>query len=342
MDGIVEAFVQGISVGEAKDVNGFTMFALMPVQEGTLRYGTLKDAIASRSVKVREVDASGSVGDLKVTNIGIMPVLALDGEELAGAKQNRILNTTVLLAEGSETTIPVSCTEQGRWAYTSYEFGASTSFAPPSIRENAKRAVNKSLEENRGFRANQGEVWDHVTRIARERGVDSPTNAMADVVKSRMPDLDRTLASIPVVEGQCGLLAVADGRVLGMDIISRPEAYFHLHERLVRSYVLEAPRTSSSIRTASPERATAEFLNAVTKAAEQRFKSVALGWDLRYSGNGIVGSALVHENEVIHVAFFHVPAERAFLREPEIRSYRTRMDYRRTGTPREDHTVTGD
>jgi len=44
-----------------------------------------------------------------VANGADRPLLLLDGEELIGAKQNRILNTTVLVAAHTEVTIPVSC-----------------------------------------------------------------------------------------------------------------------------------------------------------------------------------------------------------------------------------------
>jgi hypothetical protein len=46
-----------------------------------------------------------------VVNRANKPVLLIDGEELAGAKQNRVLNTSILIKEVSETKIPVSCTE---------------------------------------------------------------------------------------------------------------------------------------------------------------------------------------------------------------------------------------
>lgn len=336
MDNCVEKSIRGIVLGEATQADGFVVLALTPAQEGMLHYLVLQAAIEAQAVQVREVSTSGSVGDLLVMNLATSPVLALDGEELAGAKQNRILNTTVLLAGNSETAIPVSCTEQGRWAYTSSEFRTSNSFAPPSIRENTKRAVNQSLEQDRGFRTNQGEVWDHVTRLARERGVDSPTHAMSDVVDSRLPELDDMLAAIPVVEGQCGLLALLNGQVLGLDIVSRPDAYTHLHQRLVRSYLLETRTEAIHGQSTKPGVAAAEFLRQILNSEEHSFKSVGLGRDLRYSGIGVVGSALVHEGEVIHLSFFHMPPEPPAALTPGIRSYRTRMEFKRHDTGRSD------
>jgi transposase len=46
-------------------------------------------------VTVQEVSEGGSVPDLLVENSGDTRVLFLEGEELVGAKQNRILNTSV-------------------------------------------------------------------------------------------------------------------------------------------------------------------------------------------------------------------------------------------------------
>lgn len=72
-------------------------------------------AEAGTSVTITELDETGSVPFLTVTNASRHPVLLVDGEELIGAKQNRVLNTSVLVARGSAVRIPVSCVEQGRW-----------------------------------------------------------------------------------------------------------------------------------------------------------------------------------------------------------------------------------
>ena len=50
-----------------------------------------------------------------MVNRGPKPTLIIDGEELVGAKQNRVVNLTILVAAESELIIPVSCVEAGRW-----------------------------------------------------------------------------------------------------------------------------------------------------------------------------------------------------------------------------------
>jgi hypothetical protein len=49
----------------------------------------------------------------------------LDGEELIGAKQNRVLNLTILAGARSSLIIPVSCVEAGRWNMQSQHFSSA-------------------------------------------------------------------------------------------------------------------------------------------------------------------------------------------------------------------------
>ena len=44
-----------------------------------------------------EIDPSGSVPEIMVINKSAQSIFLIDGEELMGAKQNRVLNTSILL-----------------------------------------------------------------------------------------------------------------------------------------------------------------------------------------------------------------------------------------------------
>ena len=46
------------------------------------------------------------------------------------------------------------------------------------------------------------------------------------------------------------------------------------------------------------------FIEKTRQCKEEKFKSVGHGWDHRFEGSTIVGSALVHQEKVIHTAFF--------------------------------------
>src|SRR5262245_14278026 len=78
-------------------------------------YLTLDEALDSNTAHVTEVSESGSVPELVFKNEHDRAVLLVDGEELIGAKQNRILNISILVPARSTLTIPVSCVEAGRW-----------------------------------------------------------------------------------------------------------------------------------------------------------------------------------------------------------------------------------
>jgi hypothetical protein len=111
--------------------------------------------------RVTEVSEAGSVPFLQVANGAARPLLLLDGEELIGAKQNRILNTTVLVDAHTEVTIPVSCVEQGRWGYRGRQLRPGDASLYASLRARKAAHVSQSVRAGRGHRADQGEVWAH-------------------------------------------------------------------------------------------------------------------------------------------------------------------------------------
>ena len=65
----------------------------------------LEETVAAGSVVVDEV-GSGVVSRMLLHNLGDHPVVLVDGEQLVGARQNRILNTTILVPARTRLEIP--------------------------------------------------------------------------------------------------------------------------------------------------------------------------------------------------------------------------------------------
>jgi hypothetical protein len=145
MEKAIGEFLSSLQLGEMSTHKNLSVLPVFPGRNGGPVYLTLKEALQQGTLTISEVTDGGSVPELKVINKGDMPVLLLDGEELAGAKQNRVLNTTILLDVNSETTIPVSCTEHGRWSYTSSHFGDSKVIMASNVRREKVRSVHENL-----------------------------------------------------------------------------------------------------------------------------------------------------------------------------------------------------
>jgi len=176
--------------------------------------------------------------------------------------------------------------------------------AERDVRRAMRRSVNASVVCGRGFSSDQGEVWDRVARFEERHGVRSRTGAQADTFLRRKGDLDALLAAFPLVDGQQGMLVVHGDEIVGLDLVSIPEKYVGLHDKLLRSYVVEA---LVSEREVDDDPALARsFLERIADLEAQSFKSPGLGWDLRFEGNGVLGSVLTYRGRVIHAAFFDV------------------------------------
>lgn len=314
-------FVREVELGKVQEFGGMSVIPLFTAGDSH-DYLTLKEAMEANLITITELDQQGMVPELKVKNHADIPVLILDGEELAGAKQNRVLNTTILLKEKSETVIPVSCTEQGRWRYTTPEFKDSGVVAAHRIRRSNLETVHQSLRMSGEYRSDQRAVWNAIEDLSDEAKVKSETRAMRDVYQDRMRDLNEYLESFPSQAGQKGLLVVLDGEVVGLDLVSSSQAYSLLHEKLVKSYSMEAILREGD-SSEEVNNLVEGFLEDVRGSTGEKHASVGYGVDYRFEGNHSVGSSLVYKDQVIHAAFFSKDDL-----DQDLSSYRQRRSYR--------------
>ena len=304
MDTILRGHIaDGLHLGELQIHNDLALAPLFGTRIGGPDYITVKEALASGRLTISEVSQGGSVPELKLINDCDRDVLMLDGEERAGAKQNRVLNTTILVAAGGSALIPVSCTEQGRWSYKSANFEDSNVSMSPSLRSRKNASVSCSLAESRGYRSDQGEVWESIEELHSSHSTSSGTGAMKDAYEARRDDLSSYLEAFPCQDGQCGMAVLIKGRVAGVEMVSRPEAYLQLHAKLLNSYAMDIPRSRPGKSPANIDKVR-KILESMMEAEERRFPSVGRGEDCRYTAKGILGSALLVEGWIVHMAFF--------------------------------------
>jgi len=292
-----------------------------------LLYLTLKEALKNGRLLIQEVSNSGSVPELKVKNLLDIPVLILDGEELAGAKQNRILNTTILVKEKSEIIIPVSCTEQGRWSYQTNHFYDSDLVSPTFLRAKKASSVSASLKQNRGYHSDQQEIWEDVAFLREKTGVDSATGAMKDVYEQKQTNLEECLKVFQCLPGQKGIFVFIDGEIAGGDILSRAAALAMVFPKLVKSYAMDAliKEQDKIILSQNPIEEARRFLEEIKNCRQEKYPSPGMGDDYRFEGQDKVGSALVVEQQVIHLAFFKASKEEQIGR---MSRYKRRKGYR--------------
>ena len=134
MNAITE-ICQNLRLGSPQQHQSLSVFPLFANANmaSSMNYMLLDAALATEAFKITEISESGTVPLLAAQNDLDQPVFLLDGDELVGAKQNRVLNLSMMLAPKSLTQIPVSCVEAGRWNRRSAKFASSGRTQPDAV-----------------------------------------------------------------------------------------------------------------------------------------------------------------------------------------------------------------
>jgi hypothetical protein len=263
--------------------------------------GWLTLAEAGERARITEVSEEGRIPELRVTNAADQPLLLLDGEELVGARQNRVLNTTVLVGAHSELTVPVSCVEQGRWSYRDRQFSGGDASLYASIRRRKSEDVGRSIRAGQGHVSDQGAIWSELAARTREHQVASPTGAMRDFYAQHQAEMAAARAALAPGTGQVGVLVYLSGRWVGGDVLASPGLFARAWERLCPGYAADAlgARAAAHLKPRPPA-----LLRRLETCPVEPVRGVGLGTEYRLTGLRTTGAALVSDDRVAHLMMF--------------------------------------
>ena len=285
-------------IGEPVEHRGIVVAPLFPHRDPVAAYVTLDEALGA-GLRIREIDEAGAVPELVVENPLAERVLLYDGEELVGAKQNRILNVSVLVEAKSSLRIPVSCVEQGRWSNRSPSFLPGSHISHAELR---RRKAEAQAAQPLAHGVAQGEVWDEVRTMASRMSVHSPTGASSDLYRARERELRALEEAFPAQPGQCGAI-LGLGLDTCLDLVSRPDVFARLWPKLRAGYLLDTLERLDGAPT--PYGELEGLVGSVGRADWNPQPSAGLGEDVRIRGERVIGSGLELDAELIQLSAFH-------------------------------------
>jgi hypothetical protein len=296
--------LETVHVTTPQEVAGLQVYGLRHEAGDGLTYVILDEALAAGTLEVTEVNESGSVPTLRVKNKADTMVFLMAGEQLIGAKQNRVLNASIMVDAQTDLPIPVSCVEAGRWGYRSRHFSSAGTSSHSHLRKMMSKHVTESYKAFRQPASNQGEVWQEVARKLTKMGSTSPSSALHQAYEDHQTRLGDILDQLRVPEGCCGVAFVLGGRIAGVDLFDKPETLAKLWPKLVRAYAIDALEEPESTEAVLTPEALGQWLRSATVAKLEPFKSPGLGDDVRLEAPNLVGAGLVVQEHPVHVELF--------------------------------------
>jgi len=187
-------------------------------------------AMEEGGVQVREIREEGEVNRLLAINRTGNYCLITDMDLLKGARQNRVVNTSVLLAPHSKQEIEVSCVERSRWSYNSPDFKPVKGVMDREKR--AAKAASLREEEADAICDTQSKIWDLIHREMVSQHVFSDTEDYNEIRETKPTDRGREFQLLKA-EG-CNGLAIFEGkRLLSFDIFGNREVYGYYFDLLL-------------------------------------------------------------------------------------------------------------
>ena len=293
-------FLKQVKLDEPLFLRNVTLYPLKG-EIGSNGFTTLDEALERKDASFKDVL---DVNSVELDYRGGAPLFIMDGEEIIGARQDRVVNTAVFAEPNTRAVIPVSCIEEGRWS-GGEEFKPGYFSVTPSLRSILASTVTDSLKNSGKFMSNQSLIWKTVRDTLKVTGVQSVTGSFHDVVRSLGEEIEEYVEEYETPEDITGFIAYVNNSFVGMDLFATRGLYKKLENKLLKSYALEGV-IRQRVKKKSLEIEPHELIKHLINNKFEAFKSVIKGTEWRLKEENLVARALTVKENPVHVAVFSV------------------------------------
>jgi hypothetical protein len=278
-------------IGEPVFLRNLKVYPVHVENNNGLSLATVEETITAGDGYFRELDTP-EINKILFINRGNEPVLMLDGEEITGALQNRVIATSTIAKPNSNSRISVVCAEEGRWD----EIGGfkTGNYSYPKLRA--------LLTKGRQTRSDvQKKIWQEIQRKMTVTKTRSATSSMHDIFDNLADEITRYVEDFQTLNhGTVGLIGTAGNRILGCDIFRNSNIYKKIEKKLIKSYALDA---LEYMHKGNGQPDVEEFLT-TTLATLNKSKSRRKTQNITIKGNGLLGQAFVYQDNFVHISVF--------------------------------------
>lgn len=201
-------------------------------------------AFSKGLVSIKEVSTGGAVEEVLIGNHASAPLVIFEGQGLEGAKQNRVVQKTVVIPAESTIAVPVNCVERGRWRYTSNEFRPASFRAGPSVKMSKASAMKMSVGSI------QSEVWREVSELSERLTSYSASEDLGEILetasRSNRVNFDHARDKSARFDGYG--FKVSGGRVEFIELFGRKSWAKEALEKSLKEWLIDSERGRSPLQ----------------------------------------------------------------------------------------------
>ena len=289
------------NVSEPVEKNNITAFFLSSIEKNNNKYLSLSEAIDKNQVQISEVNKKGLLTKLSVSNKSSDNIIILNGELIIGTqiRQDRIVDSTVLIPGYATVLINTFCGEQYRWSpRLSNKISTSESLYFSSGRANNAADINTKLSK-------QCRIWSEISEKISDFNVKSFTNSVDQIYKKKKVNVEEIVNFFKIPSEAVGVVLGINNQLVNIDIFSNNCMLQIYLPKIIRSIALDSFKKISK-RSYLKKKDVHRFLRQIHQANKQKRKVVegTLGEELQFNSESVAGSILYHKEQTVHFSAF--------------------------------------